>query len=113
MTVKRQLSWYGNDKKIKELQAGDTPYYRFNIRKVATNANALDEDVIIINTDSGDKIYTLGASPDTGRRRRVINGGSNKLTIAGNGNNVLGFTDFVLKHKKSTVEIDYDGTEWV
>ena len=110
MSVKRQLSIYNGN--IEEIRDGDSGHHRYKTRNVAINANALDEDSIIFDTDSGDKTYTLEASPETGRRRRIKNNGSSQLSIDGNGNNVNGFSILVLKNKKSTVEIEFDGAEW-
>jgi len=112
MTVKRAICEYNGT--IQEQNNGDTNYLRYSVRNVSTNANALIEDSINIDTAAGDRSYTLEASPDTGRRRRICKPvRANRLTINGNGKSVLGYASLVLRRKNSCIEIEYNGTEWL
>jgi len=71
----------------------------------------ITDNEIFANTDSGDWTTTLPLSPVEGQSYRIINCGSNVLTIARNVENIVGLAEDATLSASGVVILTYNATE--
>jgi hypothetical protein len=79
----------------------------------SSNHSFGEEDSVNFDTSGGYLTGTLPASPTTGKSYKVSNRGNGDVTISGNGKTINGDTSKIIKHRYSSMSLEYNGTEWV
>jgi len=83
------------------------------VTKTANYTLLATDDNVSCDTSGGAFTITLPASPETGRIYTIIlEAGSNPLTIAGNGKNIMGDSSKDIIYTGTAIQLVYDGTQW-
>ena len=74
-----------------------------------------DASIIYANDSGGSFTITLSASPAAGDSYFIFKGSSsvNSVTIAGNGNNIRGASDYVLSSSYQSIMLTFNGSFWM
>tara|TARA_R110001599_G_scaffold242885_2_gene442632 strand:+ start:728 stop:1945 length:1218 start_codon:yes stop_codon:yes gene_type:complete len=84
---------------------------------VTTTYQVLSTDQrIYVDSSAGAFTITLEASPATNRELEIIdsvgNCGTDTVTIAGNGNNIIGFSNYLNTQDYESIRLIFNGTQW-
>jgi hypothetical protein len=77
-----------------------------------TSINLVESFTYIFDTTTAE-VGTLPASPLLSSRITITRGGTGALTIAGNGNNIIGVPNFIISSQWETVELMFTQLGWV
>ena len=74
------------------------------------------DQIIYVDSTAGAFTITLEASPTTNRELTIIdsvgNCGTDTVTIAGNGNNIIGLTTYSMTQNYESIRLIFNGTQW-
>jgi hypothetical protein len=85
-----------------------------NVTSKTANYTVTGNDkYVLCDTSGGAFTITLPASPETGRSYTIVlETAGNTLTIAGNGNNIMGASSATTAVAGTAMDLMYDGTQW-
>lgn len=85
-----------------------------NIRTISVNSSQVESDyTVLVDSTSGDRTYTLSASPTTGKilaLKKLV--AANNMIIDGNGNNIDGAATITEPTQYKCYTIQFDGNDW-